>query len=84
MVINEREAGIVRYMFETYATQQIGLDKIAQQLENAGTLTKKGNTVWRRSAPDDARGPATPVSCLAVVPCSTNASAPFCWRFECQ
>jgi site-specific DNA recombinase len=49
MVINEREAAIVRHVFETYATQQIGLDKIAQQLENAGILTKKGNTVWRRS-----------------------------------
>jgi Recombinase len=36
-------------VFETYATQQIGLDKIAQQLENAGTLTATGKSVWRRS-----------------------------------
>jgi site-specific DNA recombinase len=49
MVINEKEAEIVRHAFETYATERIGLDKIAQQLEDAGTLTKKGNTVWRRS-----------------------------------
>jgi site-specific DNA recombinase len=49
MIINEREAEIVRYVFETYASQQIGLDKIAQQLENAGTRTKSGKTVWGRS-----------------------------------
>jgi site-specific DNA recombinase len=49
MVINERQAEIIRHVFETYATQQIGLDKIAQDLENAGMLTATGKTVWRRS-----------------------------------
>jgi hypothetical protein len=49
MVINEREAEIVRSVFETYAGTQIGLDTIAQRLEDAGTLTKTGKKLWRRS-----------------------------------
>jgi len=50
MVVNEREAAIVRRVFETYASTQIGLEKIAQQLEEEeGVLTKKGRKLWRRS-----------------------------------
>ena len=49
MVINEREAAIVRFVFETYAGTQVGLDTIARQLEDAGTLTKTGKKLWRRS-----------------------------------
>lgn len=49
MIVNEREAAIVRYVFETYARGGIGLDKIAQQLEDSGALTKKGKCLWRRS-----------------------------------
>jgi hypothetical protein len=41
MIVNEREAAIVRWVFETYANTQIGLDKIAQQLEDQGALTKQ-------------------------------------------
>src|SRR5882757_7283916 len=49
MVVNEREAAIVRRVFETYASTQIALEKIAQQLEEEGVLTKKGRKLWRRS-----------------------------------
>ena len=49
MLVNEREAEIIGYVFETYAGSQIGMDRIAQQLEERGALTKKGNTLWRGS-----------------------------------
>jgi site-specific DNA recombinase len=49
MVVNEREAAIVRRVFETYGNTQIGLENIAQQLEKEGVLTKTGKTLWRRS-----------------------------------
>jgi site-specific DNA recombinase len=49
MVVNEREAAIVRRIFETYAGTQIGLESIAQQLETEGILTKTGKKLWRRS-----------------------------------
>jgi site-specific DNA recombinase len=49
MVVNEREAAIVRRVFETYASTQIGLEKIAQQLEEEGVLTKTGKKLWRRT-----------------------------------
>src|SRR6266478_1681356 len=49
MIINEREAGIVRYLFETYASEQIGLDRIAKRLEDMGAITKTGKKLWRRS-----------------------------------
>jgi Recombinase/Resolvase, N terminal domain len=49
MIINEREAQIVRYLFETYAREQIGLDRIAKRLKDMGALTKTGKKLWRRS-----------------------------------
>jgi site-specific DNA recombinase len=49
MIINEREAEIVRYLFETYASEQIGLDRIAKRLEDMGAITKTGKKLWRRS-----------------------------------
>jgi site-specific DNA recombinase len=49
MIINEREAEIVRYVFETYASEQIGLDRIAKRLEEMGAVTKTGKKLWRRS-----------------------------------
>jgi site-specific DNA recombinase len=49
MLVNEREAAIVRRVFETYADTQVGLDKIAQRLEEEGVTTKKGRKLWRRS-----------------------------------
>jgi hypothetical protein len=49
MTINEGEAAIVRRVFETYASTQIGLEKIAQQFEEQGVLTKTGKKLWRRS-----------------------------------
>ena len=36
IIVNEREAEIVRYVFETYAGTQIGMDRIAQHLEKRG------------------------------------------------
>jgi hypothetical protein len=49
MIINEREAEIVRYVFETYAGEQIGLDRIAKRPEDMGAITKTGKKLWRRS-----------------------------------
>jgi Recombinase len=49
MVVNEGEAAIVRFVFETYASGDIGLDRIAQQLEDRGFATKTGKRLWRRS-----------------------------------
>jgi hypothetical protein len=49
MVVNEQEAAIIRFVFETYATGDTGLDRIAQQLEDRGIVTKTGKRLWRRS-----------------------------------
>jgi DNA invertase Pin-like site-specific DNA recombinase len=49
MIVNEREAAIVRHVFEVYAAGRISMDKIAQELEDSRALTKKGNSLWRRS-----------------------------------
>jgi site-specific DNA recombinase len=49
MIVNEREAAIVRYVFETWAAGGIGLDKIAQHLEDSGAVTEKGKNLWWRS-----------------------------------
>jgi DNA invertase Pin-like site-specific DNA recombinase len=49
MIINEREAEVVRYLFETYAGEQIGLDRIAKRLEDMQAITKTGKKLWRRS-----------------------------------
>jgi site-specific DNA recombinase len=49
MIVNEQEAATVRYVFETYASGDIGLDRIAQQLEERGVAMKTGKRLWRRS-----------------------------------
>ena len=49
MIVDEREAEIIRYVFETYAREQIGLDRIAKRLEDMGALTMTGKNLWRRS-----------------------------------
>jgi site-specific DNA recombinase len=49
MIINQREAEIIRNVFETYASEQIGLDRIAKRLEDMGAITKTGKKLWRRS-----------------------------------
>jgi hypothetical protein len=41
MIINEHEAAIVRRVFEMYANTLIGLNKLAQKLEQEGVTTKK-------------------------------------------
>ena len=49
MTINEREAEIVRRVFETYADTRIGLNKLAKQLEEEGVAYETGRKLWRAS-----------------------------------
>lgn len=49
MVVNEREAAIVRYIFTTYAQGNVGYNQITRYLEESGHLTKNGNRIWRNS-----------------------------------
>ena len=49
MLINEQEAAIVRRVFEMYADTSIGLNKLAQKLEEGGITTKRGGKLWRAS-----------------------------------
>jgi site-specific DNA recombinase len=45
--INEREAKIVRLIFETYANSKYGMRMITRMLEEKGHLTKTGKKLWR-------------------------------------
>lgn len=45
--INEREAKIVRLIFETYANGKGGIRQITRMLEDEGHLTKTGKKLWR-------------------------------------
>jgi len=49
LVINEKEAEIVRYIFNRYA-EGMGSHVIARELENLGYKTVKGNSVCQESA----------------------------------
>lgn len=40
--INEKEAPLIRYLFETYATGKVGLKKIGEELAKMGYLNSKG------------------------------------------
>lgn len=48
ITINEKEANIVRYMFERYV-EGIGSSTIAKELTEKGIKTPKGNTKWCES-----------------------------------
>jgi len=45
--INEREAKIVRLIFEIYANSKEGMHMITRMLEDQGHLTKTGKKLWR-------------------------------------
>lgn len=45
-VINEREAKIVRYIFETYAKGDIGVQMITRTLEEKKVPTREGRKLW--------------------------------------
>jgi site-specific DNA recombinase len=45
-VINEREAAIVRYIFETYAKGDVGVNQITRHLERTGVPTREGRRLW--------------------------------------
>ena len=47
--INETEAKIVRWIFETYTNGEIGMNKMCQQLEEMNAPTKQGRGLWRVS-----------------------------------
>lgn len=47
--INKNEAKIVKQVFETYANTQIGLRRIAINLEEKNVPTKSGKNIWRVS-----------------------------------
>jgi site-specific DNA recombinase len=47
LVIDEKEAAIVRSIFETYVGGTAGPDRIARALEETGILTRKGKKLWR-------------------------------------
>jgi site-specific DNA recombinase len=48
LVINEEQAAIVRFMFETYATTPISTAGIARVLEERGVKTYHGGRLWER------------------------------------
>lgn len=45
-VINEKEAKIVRYIFEAYANTKVSWSKMIRSLEDMGVLTKTGKKLW--------------------------------------
>jgi site-specific DNA recombinase len=45
-VINEREPAIVRYIFETYAKGEVGINQINRHLERTGVPTREGRKLW--------------------------------------
>ncbi len=47
--INEEEAKVVRYVFETYAKGQVGVNQITRRLEEMGAPTKRRKNIWRTS-----------------------------------
>lgn len=49
LVINEREAKTVKFIFETYAKGEMGMCAITRKLEEEGHLTKMGHKLWRGS-----------------------------------
>ncbi len=49
LTINEKEAEIVKYIFNRY-TEGIGCFRIADELTELGYKTKKGNKVWHESS----------------------------------
>jgi site-specific DNA recombinase len=46
LVIDEKEAAIVRLIFEMYATGRYGQSAICRVLEQRGVTTKKGSRLW--------------------------------------
>lgn len=49
-VIDEKEAETVRFLFDTYANQEISLTGLIKVLEGKEIKTKKGNRRWARSS----------------------------------
>jgi site-specific DNA recombinase len=47
LVINEREAAIVRSVFEMYVGSTAGPHRISRLLEEQGVLTRRGKPLWR-------------------------------------
>lgn len=47
--INEKEAKVVRYVFETYVSKTIGMCQITRKLEDMKAPTKYGKNIWRVS-----------------------------------
>jgi site-specific DNA recombinase len=47
MVINEREAAIIRSIFEMYVSGTAGPDGISRLLEEQGVPTRRGKPLWR-------------------------------------
>jgi site-specific DNA recombinase len=45
-VINESEAKIVRYIYETYAKGEIGINMLSRRLEEQGVPTREGRKLW--------------------------------------
>jgi DNA invertase Pin-like site-specific DNA recombinase len=46
-VINEKEAEVVRYIFESYAREGASWSTIVRNLEDRGTRTQTGKTLWK-------------------------------------
>ncbi len=44
--INEEEAKIVRYIFETYANGKVGINQVSKQLEEMGARAREGQKLW--------------------------------------
>ncbi len=49
LMINEREANTVRFIFEEYAKDEIGMYSLTRKLEEQGHVTKMGHKLWRGS-----------------------------------
>ena len=49
-VLNEEEAAVVRYIFETYANTETSLDKLTRTLEEKSVPSQTGRRVWDRSS----------------------------------
>jgi site-specific DNA recombinase len=47
-IINDHEASIVRFIFDQFTINQIGMNSIAKELTNKGIKTKMGKDTWHR------------------------------------
>lgn len=50
MTINEKEAKIVRFIYDEFTANKGGMHQLTRKLEDMGAINKRGGTLWRVAA----------------------------------